>query len=114
MVGGLAAQAMDDAAVTLVGEAALQAADLAGAQAQQARGFDLAEGAGEDLVDDLENVALVLAHRKPIVVGSWDRHGSSLTGPRRTFLSGEERTFLFWFDSIQECPLPSLRRVAGS
>ena len=65
-VRGPAAQPMDDGLVAFGFEAAPEAADLAGAQPQQARGLHLGQGAGEDLLQDLENIALVLAHGDPV------------------------------------------------
>src|SRR5215472_13754927 len=98
-VGGPAAQPVDDGLVAFGFEAEAAAADLAGAQPQQARGLHLGQGAGEDLPKDFEDIALVLAHGDPVGGWSVDRHGSSLKGSRRTFLSWEDRTFLFWFDN---------------
>jgi hypothetical protein len=110
VIGGLSAEAVDDGLIALDCRAALNAADPAYAQAQQASHLALSQVAGENLVHDFENITFGLAHGDPVAAGSADRHGSSLAGPKRTFLSGEDRAFLFWFDSTEEL---SPRELAG-
>ena len=58
MVGGPAAQAVDDGRVAAARELALQAPDLAGAELEQPCGLGLGALAVLDGVQDLEDIAL--------------------------------------------------------
>ena len=78
---------MHEGGVTAVLELALDAAHLAGTEVEQAGGLGLGALALEDGVQDLEDIAFLLAHSYPVGVWHVDRHGSSLAWSRRTFLS---------------------------
>jgi hypothetical protein len=97
VVRGAAAQAVDDRLVTPGAQAPQQAADLAGAQAEEARG--LVPRPSWTLAGTfIEAVALTLVQEGPVLARVRDRHGSSSLGAKRTVLSGTKRTFLSGFD----------------
>lgn len=82
---GPAAQAVDEGLVAVLLQATLEASDVAGRQAEEARGLGLGALPLEHAVQDLEDIAFLLTHGNPVGVYV-DRHGSSLAWPRRTFL----------------------------
>ena len=94
MVGGLAAQAVDQGRVAAGFQLALQTADVAGTLAEQASGLRLSSLPLQDSVHDLEDIAFFLAHGNPVLGWYDDRHNSSLAKSRRTVLSPSGRTFL--------------------
>lgn len=77
-VGRPAAQAVDDGGIAAGLQAALEAADLAGAEAQQAGGLGLGAVAVADEMENLEDIAFTLTHRDPVLGKHAGRHGSSL------------------------------------
>ena len=87
VVGGAAAQAVDESGIAAGLELALQASHLAYGEVKQAGRLGLSSFVAQDGVHDLEDIAFSLTHEYP--VGGWhvDRHGSSLAWARRTFLS---------------------------
>jgi hypothetical protein len=78
VVGGLASQPVAEGAVALGLQLPLEASDLAGAQAEQARGLGLSPLAALHRVQDLDNIALLLIHGNPVGTMHADRHSSSL------------------------------------
>jgi hypothetical protein len=77
---------MHEGGIALGLQATLEATDLTHAQPQQAGCLHLAAFAFHDRVQHLQSVPFALAHLDPVSLGG-DRHGSSLPGAKRTFLS---------------------------
>jgi hypothetical protein len=73
--------------VALLAQAALQAADLAGTEAQQACCLGLSAFPIQDAVQDFQPITFLLAHLHPVLVAVVDSHASSLPVAKRTFLS---------------------------
>jgi hypothetical protein len=87
VVGGLAAQAVDQSGIAALLQALQQSAQVSGGEAQQASGLHLGTLPVEHRVQDAQTITFPLTHGDPVSFVGRGRHGSSLPGAGRTFLS---------------------------
>jgi hypothetical protein len=78
VIGGPAAQAVNEGLIAVGFEAALEAANMASRKAEQSCGLGVGSLPLKDAVQDLEDIALLLTHGNPVGHRHVDRHGSSL------------------------------------